>query len=290
MVNMTNYEEYMLLYADRELKPEEEQALLAFVTAHPELKAELEAYAATRMQPDEAIVYEGKDSLLKTAEPVRRIGLGNWKMYMAAACVLLVAVLFITNRKNTDETADLTTVKETITAPVTKNPQAPIHETLDDTTLNNIALQKKVHSTQPVNTIAVKKAAVKQEIIAVNKVPVKHKVTDPATIATHRKRDTTVQTIAHAPKEKTTTQPELPAVGEEATPQVVDGVTIPGRKKSGIANRFIAAVLGDKPQGIEGLEAALDDKLAAAKNIGEEIKDTEVKLRIGKKELLIVRL
>ncbi len=295
MVNMENYEEYMLLYADGELKPEEEQALLAFVHQHPELKAELDAYAATRMQPDETIVYKDKDSLLRTAEPARRIGLGNWKIYMAAACVLLVAVLFITNQKNTEETTSPVAVQETITEPVTKTPPAPIQETMDDTTLNNIARQKKVHSTQPVNTVAVGNNTKKKPAAAVQE-PEKIQRPQPRQqpaqqhIASHGKRDTAAQTIAQAPKEKTATQPEQGVIAEETTPQIVNGVIIPGRRKDNIATRFITTVLGDKPQGIEGLEAALDDKLAAAKNIGQEIKDTEVKLRIGKKALLIVRL
>lgn len=288
MVNMENYEEYMLLYADRELKPAEEKALLDFVAQHPELEAELKAYAATRLVPDTGMVFENKESLLKTAEPTRRIGLGNWKMYAAAACVLLVAVLFITNKNKNEEEANTVAVEEKTTEePVTKTVTEPIQEQVKDTTLNNITPGKKVHSTSPVNTIAVNTARKKKEIIKGIQAPVKEKVIDPQTVInTNINRDSVTRTIAqgqHKEKEKLTPQQN------NEQPLVIDDQTLPARKPKRAAN-FIAGILGDKPEGVTALEEAVDEKLMAVREFRKEIKDTEVKLRLGKKELTIVRL
>lgn len=288
MVNMENYEEYMLLYADGELKPAEEKALLDFVAQHPELEAELKAYAATRLVPDTGMVFEYKESLLKTAEPTRRIGLGNWKMYAAAACVLLVAVLFITNKNKNEEEANTVAVEEKTTEePVTKTVTEPIQEQVKDTTLNNITPGKKVHSTSPVNTIAVNSARKKKEIIKGIQAPVKEKVIDPQTVInTNINRDSVTRTIAqgqHKEKEKLTPQQN------NEQPLVIDDQTLPARKPKRAAN-FIAGILGDKPEGVTALEEAVDEKLMAVREFRKEIKDTEVKLRLGKKELTIVRL
>ena len=51
MISLENYEEYMILHADGELQPAEEQELMAFLDAHPELKAEMTAYDLTRLSP-----------------------------------------------------------------------------------------------------------------------------------------------------------------------------------------------------------------------------------------------
>ncbi|MBW7912220.1 MAG: hypothetical protein H3C54_00600 [Taibaiella sp.] len=97
MVNMENYEEYMLLYADRELTPEQEKALLDFVALHPELKPELEAYAATRLQPEEAMIFTGKDALIKT-EPklcgwvAGRLMLLRQVLYSSLFCSVSIAI------------------------------------------------------------------------------------------------------------------------------------------------------------------------------------------------------
>lgn len=291
MVNMENYEEYMLLYADGELKPAEEKALLDFVAQHPELEAELKAYAATRLVPDTAMVFEHKESLLKTAEPTRRIGLGNWKMYAAAACVLLVAVLFITNGNKNEETNTVAVEEKITEEPVTKTVTEPIQEQVKDTTLNNIIPGKKVHSTSPVNTIAVntvkrKQPAVtnNQEPVTVVKAPAKTKVIDPPAVPnTNMNRDHVTQPatqsndVAHA-NPKPDTDIQVPKHHE-----------IPGRKPKRAAT-FIAGILGDKPEGVTALEEAVDEKLMAVREFRKEIKDTEVKLRLGKKELTIVRL
>lgn len=275
MVNMENYEEYMLLYADRELSAEEEQALLHFVAQHPHLQAELEAYAATRLQPDVSIVYADKEQLLKTVPAGRRIGLGNWKLYAAAASVILFITLFaINNRRETQVVETPVAVQETITAPVT-NP-APVPEPMEQS-----AIEKKVHSTKPVNAIAVRTNQRKPT----PQPPIEKEVVQPqqptytAPIA-QTKKDTTSQRIAVAevPKPATIVQDvEIPASNtpEEAV-----------HKK----NSIFASVVGEKAVGLERLETAVNNKLMEAKNRTKELKNTDVTFQIGKRELFTVRL
>lgn len=280
MVNLENYEEYMLLYADKELTPEQEQALLYFVQQHPGLKAELDAYVATRLQPDEAVVFAGKDSLMKTAPGGRTMWLGSWKTYAAAAGIILFVVLFSLNR-NEEKTQPTIAKKETITAPVNTPPPVIQEEQKEE-------VKEELHSKSTVNTVAVKttKPTPKQPVARdiqpqgnetpapLNPMPAKEEVIAQSIVVD------TAQYIAEAatPREKTITQQQE---AEAITPG-------PAGKK----NNFIAAVLGEKPAGLERLEKEVSEKLTTAKTIREQIKNTdaEVSFRIGKKELFTVRL
>ena len=90
MVTMDNYEEMMMLYADGELSHEQEQALLAFVAAHPELKKDLELYSNTRITADVAEVYPDKKVLLKPIPVKHVIALPNWQRYAIASGIALL--------------------------------------------------------------------------------------------------------------------------------------------------------------------------------------------------------
>ncbi len=279
MVNLENYEEYMLLYADKELSPEQEQALLDFVQQHPGLKAELHAYSVTRLQPDEAVVFAGKEALLKTEPGGRTMWLGNWKTYAAAAGIILFVVLFSINRNNEELAAPTIAKKETITAPVT-TPPTVIQEEPE--------VKEELHSKPPVNTVAVEtiRPITKTKPVAephrAEKTPASVQPVaeqEEVIVKTVVKQDT-ARYIAEAttPQKKTITQQQEP---EATIPQPAD-------KK----NNFIAAVLGEKPAGLERLEEEVNEKLNTVKTIREQIKNTdaEVSFRIGKKELFTVKL
>ncbi len=304
MVNMENYEEYMLLYADRELTHEQEKALLDFVARHPELKPELEAYAATRLQADEAIVFVGKDALLKTGAAGRTVWLGSWKAYAAAASVILFIVLFSINRYSKEEIQPDVVKKETITAPVTTLPtentslgeqhQSQASNTGEETVAKSVSplggKGEELHSKPPVNTVAVKttQPATKNKTVTeqlprpVEKIPapVQPVAEQEEVIVKSADKKDTAQYVAEAtaPNDKTITEQQESG---PITPKPVD-------KK----NNFIATVLGEKPAGLERLEEEVNEKLTAAKTIREQIKNTdaEVSFRIGKKELFTVRL
>ena len=103
MISPENYEEYMMLQADGELEPAEEQELMAFLDVHPELKSEMAAYILARFSPDENIIYTEKQSLLRK-EPKRTIALPQWRRYAPAAGIaaLMCVSLLIYREKNSD--------------------------------------------------------------------------------------------------------------------------------------------------------------------------------------------
>jgi hypothetical protein len=90
-VTTENYEEYLLLQADGELSAEEASALEAFLEAHPEFRSEQEAYLSLRLVPDEAVVFEDRATLYKTAPP-HRIPLTPWSYGLAAGILLMLGV------------------------------------------------------------------------------------------------------------------------------------------------------------------------------------------------------
>ena len=64
-----NYEEYFILYLDNELSSDDRRQVERFVNDNPDLKNEFELHLQTRMMPDDDLVFEGKQQLLRTALP-----------------------------------------------------------------------------------------------------------------------------------------------------------------------------------------------------------------------------
>ena len=64
-INRHNYEEYFILYMDNELSSDERRMVETFVQNHPDLKEELDILLQYKLVPDNSIVFEGKDELMK---------------------------------------------------------------------------------------------------------------------------------------------------------------------------------------------------------------------------------
>lgn len=290
MVNMENYEEYMLLYADGELSKEEEQALLDFVALHPKLKAELDAYAATRLQPDMEVVFADKESLIKTAGGGRTMTLGNWKAYAAAACLLVFAVVFYMNQNDLNDDGSLAaydkvTAQDSTPQPVTKTPET----TTTTITETEHKTEKKLQSSKPVDAVAMEQKTNRQPVKQVQ--PSKPVVKEQPVVKEEPKE---VVVVKNEPVTKMPTEVKTPVATVAATTKpatlpdpIEPAVQAPVAKSK---NNFVASVIADKVGGLEQIGEAVNDKLVAARNIREEIKDTEVRFRIGKKELFSVRL
>jgi len=88
-INMSNYEEWLLLYTDNELTREQKIIVEKFAEEHEHVKKELDLFLQTKLEPQE-IVFADKASLYKTEEKVRVVSLSWWRI--AAAAVLLIAV------------------------------------------------------------------------------------------------------------------------------------------------------------------------------------------------------
>ncbi len=47
MINLKNYEEWFLLYADNELTASEKESVMAFIALHPDLRQEMHVYLSS---------------------------------------------------------------------------------------------------------------------------------------------------------------------------------------------------------------------------------------------------
>ncbi|MBS1772682.1 MAG: hypothetical protein JST82_07475 [Bacteroidetes bacterium] len=291
MVNKENYEEYMLLYADGELSEAETKALLAFVDEHPELKSELEAYNATRLVPDTTMVYEHKEQLMKSSGGGRTIALGNWWMYAAAACVLLFAVMiFRNNDTNTIDSTSVAINEQPKTTPVLDTPKEDIHS-------------------NPVNSVSHENAIANKE-----KLSPKKQILNPQPQITNHQREISKEEIQVAKKEEpkiikqpeTQTQPDIqpqeekPVIVKTETQPVVEEQKI-SPAAHGIEEVKLASVkenkgilsklaIKEKTEGFTALADVVNDKIEKIKEVKNNLKDTDVKFRIGNKEILLVRL
>lgn len=64
-INRDNYENWLLLYIDRELNAADKEAFEAFAAANPDVQQELDLYRQTIITPDEAVCFAGKTQLLQ---------------------------------------------------------------------------------------------------------------------------------------------------------------------------------------------------------------------------------
>jgi len=64
-INHHNYEEFFILYMDNELSSDDRRMVEAFVQQYPDLKEELDILLQYKLVPDTAIVFNGKEELLK---------------------------------------------------------------------------------------------------------------------------------------------------------------------------------------------------------------------------------
>lgn len=64
-INRHNYEEFFILYMDKELSSEDRRMVEDFVQHHPDLKEELELLMQYKLVLDELVVFENKETLIK---------------------------------------------------------------------------------------------------------------------------------------------------------------------------------------------------------------------------------
>lgn len=106
MITSENYEEYMMMHADGELSPADEQELMSFLYEHPELQHELTAFTMAKLRPDDHLVYTRKVTLLKPEGGARIVRFAPWQRYAVAAgvaAVLLFGTYKVVNNLNDNE-------------------------------------------------------------------------------------------------------------------------------------------------------------------------------------------
>lgn len=279
MVNMDNYEEYLVLYADGELGEAELQELLAFISQHPELKAEMDMYAATKLVPDEAIVYSGKEQLMKNSVEKRTISLRSWWVYgAAAASVILFIAIGFNNR--TDEQ---TTLPIATTHTEEKSIDTAVYEELHSTPKDPVAVETKHEPVKPAY-VAKTNVQAKKKLEA--------KITEPVIVKNSTPKKQDIPVVAEQPKpanaiaEHNTNETIAVVKGDEAI------VTLPAVHEERDNRKGLLASLPIKEnlQGITALSKNVGEKIERIKDIPGKIRDTDVRFKLGKKELFVVRL
>lgn len=104
LVNITNYEEWFVRYADDELSNEEKAATEMFVYKHPECQADFELIQRTRLTPDMNIRFTDKKSLYRHEQKeTKPVLISMWFRYAVAAAVLVAAGIFWLQNKETEK-------------------------------------------------------------------------------------------------------------------------------------------------------------------------------------------
>ena len=78
MINRNNYEEYFLMYVDNELPARQRAEVEFFVQQNPDLQQEFETLKQAVLFADDALMFNDKQSLLKTNTG---IGIDNYEEY-----------------------------------------------------------------------------------------------------------------------------------------------------------------------------------------------------------------
>jgi len=124
LVNLTNYEEYLHLYIDKELNPAQVAAVEQFASENLAVKKELDLLRFTRLQP-EAVEFPDKASLYRREEKVRALPVRWWR---AAAAILILGlglstVWMLSRRSDEAAVAGSIPGKEQIKSPAPIRPE-----------------------------------------------------------------------------------------------------------------------------------------------------------------------
>jgi hypothetical protein len=277
MVTWENYEEMMLLHVDGELNVTEEKALMQFVVKHPDLQEELEAYESARLVPEMTIVYPAKEQLMKPVPAGKVISLTPWLQYGVAAAAMLI-ILF-TAGKWFFSSDKINGIKDVM--PVAMNP----------TKRGNAIVQQKDYSAVSSVRVIKKPTRIKQSApYALNK---------PASVHSNEKglrsiANTTMESIQSLNPSLAVTKPS-PApttvapvhtdLLQASIPFADDEVQEPAHKQE-----FLAwlPMTDEKKEGIEGLKTNLKEKISKAKHLRDNLKETDLVLKLGTRDIHVL--
>lgn len=288
MVNLENYEEYMMMYADGELNEAETKALMDFVAANPELAKELEAYSATKLVPDTTMVYANKDQLMK-APPAggRTIGMRTWWMYAAAAAVLLFAVTIFRQGGDTPDSPAVASNTPASTQPDSTQPtQTPVIENKTKKDSNTEELHSNpVGPVNHENNIANAKSKKKKVKTVVEEQP-----KEEIRIAKEEKTLPAPQQPSYKPENEPVQQviaqqTEKPNKVEEANEPTEELNNQPQKQRRRLLDML--PISKNKREGASMIASAVTKRV---ENVTDNLKDTDIKFKIGNKEIFVVKL
>ena len=103
-ITLTNYEEWLVLYIDNELKGGQRKAIEKFMADNPSVEKELALLQRSKLQPEQ-IIFAGKEFLYRKEEKVRAVPVRWWRI--AAAAVLLLGIglttAIVVNKRSSGE-------------------------------------------------------------------------------------------------------------------------------------------------------------------------------------------
>ncbi len=261
MVTLENYEEYMILYGDGELSEEEKKALLEFVRQHPELQEELNMYEATKLTPDTAQVFAGKEKLLKPEGGGRVIAFRQYRSYGIAAAVLLILLLFAARWMKTGQPAIQP-------IPIAQQP------------VSNTPSTKSVSQQPPINAPVIRQeesvSLARQGVHSNKKPAVRNTSSTPTELHRLTPVDYALETTVVRAEPADIHRLELPSA------------TITEPLQPEPKNDLLAWLPDEKKEGFEALKENVDQKIEKVKNIKDNLKDTQFALRFGSKELVVI--
>lgn len=275
MVTMENYEEYMVLLADGELDAAGRQELEAFLQLHPELREELALYETVRLVPDTSEVYGNKESLLKK-EP-RAIAMNQWFRYGAAAGLAALIALGIMKWQGGEEG------NEVVRANTAAHVSTPIAKKQD--TAMQAPQQQEVIVKQETEELKEGRPA-KKRIAPV--APQKRQVVivkegKKMRMQEHLPERIEIAGVQQLPTEKkikpqynTVAVPELPAVNN----------TAPETPRDALAWLPIDE---DRKEGLNNIGELLTARLDKVKEVRNSLRNTDVAVKLGNKELFTIR-
>jgi hypothetical protein len=100
-INLSNFEEILVLFIDDELTAEQRALVEKFTTLHPFVHKELAILQKTKLQPEVEISFLDKSALYRREEKVRVVKMVWWRVAVAAAIIIVAG--FFTLRLNTSE-------------------------------------------------------------------------------------------------------------------------------------------------------------------------------------------
>lgn len=277
MVTWENYEEYMILQADGELGEAEQKALLEFVRLHPELEEEMKLYQATVMKPDTTCVFENKDQLLRQEPGGKIMTLGQWWMYGAAAGVIILILVAATRWFNTgsDTLNNNTEVAKAKEVNPVKNVfdsgSTQVQQVIADKQQHQPAINRPVHRRERSSSVA------KQSVHSNTNGFVKEHTLPPTELETMKPIAHKMAVTVTIEKAKSLATPSLTLTDEQ--PEIIREE---GKKD------LLAWLPEEKQEGLHTLKENFDQRIEKAKNFKDNLKDAQLALKLGNKELLVI--
>lgn len=113
-INLGNYEEWLVLYVDDELNPDEKTAVEKFAASHPHVRAELDLFLQIKLQPEE-LKFSNKKILYRKETKVKVLSVTWWRVAAAAMLIIAAGITtysVITTRNNASDNRGIAAKKE----------------------------------------------------------------------------------------------------------------------------------------------------------------------------------